>query len=322
VPAQTYAGLSNEQRSNYEKILLPRLLAKLVMFKDAQKGSIPAHSGTTTEWRAFASLPLATTPLTEGSPPSDSALSISKVTATVAQYGAWVKASDLLVHQGVDPVWAQIYDLLGENAGSTLHTKLVSVLAAGTTVRYVTQTSRTAITAANVMTVNDIRKAVRTLAAANVDRFPDGMYHALIHPNVAYDVMSDTSWKNPGEYNGGTFGGNSIVTGELDGVYGAKFMISTDAPVFAGEGASGVDVYGTLIYGPGWYGVRDLDANPVATPNADTQKGISVMAVPVGEATKDDPLAQFGVAGWKAEGFVTKVLQELRGVRVESAVTA
>ena len=317
---QTYAGLTNEQRVEYSKMLLPRALAKLVMFKDGMKGSIPAHSGLTTEWRAFAALPLATTPLTEGSPPSDSALSISKVTATVAQYGAWVKASDLLVHQGLDPVWSQIYLLLGENAGATLHTKLVSVLAAGTVVRYVGQTSRTAVTAANVMTVVELRKAMRTLAAANVQRFPDNTYHALIHPNVAYDIMSTTEWRNPNEYRG-DFGGNSIAAGELGTMYGIKFFESTDAPIFAGGGASGVDVYGTLIYGPGWYGIRDLAEQSTPSPDPNTQTGIKVTGVPVDTETKDDPLGQFGVAGWKAT-FVAKILQEFRGVRIESAATA
>jgi N4-gp56 family major capsid protein len=295
-------------------------LAKLVMFKDAMKGSIPANEGLTTEWRSWAALALATTPLTEGSPPSDSALSISKITATVAQYGAWVKASDLLVHQGIDPVWAQIYGLLGENAGESIHTKLVSVLAAGTVIRYVGQTSRTAVTATNIMTVVEVRKAMRTLAAANATRFPDNSYHALIHPNVAYDIMTDTAWRNPGEYRG-DFAGNSIAAGELGMLYGVKFMQSTDAPIFAGGGGGGIDVYGTLFYGDGWYGIRDLEAAPMPIPNADSQKGIAVTGVPVETETKDDPLGQFGVAGWKSS-FVSKILQEFRGCRVESAATA
>jgi N4-gp56 family major capsid protein len=317
---QTYAGLTALQRNAYEEMLLPRALATLVMFKDGMKGSIPANQGLTTEWRAFAALPLATTPLTEGSPPSDSALSISKITATVSQYGAWVKASDLLVHQGIDPVWSQIYTLLGENAGESLHTKLVSVLAAGTSVRYVGQTSRTAVTAANVMTVAEVRKAARTLAAANVRRFTDSTYHALVHPNVVYDIQNDTAWRNPNEYRG-NFAGNSIASGELGELYGVKFMASTDAPVFAGEGASGVDVYGTLFYGPGWFGIRDLAKQPTPSPDPNTQRGIKVTGVPVETETKDDPLGQFGVAGWKAS-FVAKILQEFRGVRVESAATA
>lgn len=292
------------------------------MFKDAQKGNIPANQGLVMQWRAWAALPLATTPLTEGSPPSDSALSISTVSATIAQYGAWVKASDLLVHQGIDPVWAQIYDLLGENAGESIHTKLVSVLAAGTVVRYVSQTSRTAVTAANIMTVVELRKGMRTLAAANAKRFPDNTYHCLIHPNVAYDVMTDTAWRNPGEYAGGSgFGNNSIQYGELGRLYGITFFQSTDAPLFGGGGASGVDVYGTLIYGPGWFGTVSLEAEAMPMPNAETQKGIQVTGVPVETETKDDPLGQFGVAGWKAN-FVSVILQQFRACRIESAATS
>lgn len=318
---QTYSGLSAEQRNSYEKVLLPRALAKLVMFKDGQPGSIPEHEGLTTEWRLWASLPLATTALTEGTAPPDSALSVSKVTATVAQYGAWVKASDLLAHQGIDAVWSQIYGLLGENAGATLHTKLVSVLAAGTNVRYVAGVAnRTAVTATHIMTVTEIRKAVRTLAAANIPRFPDNSYHALIHPRVSYDLMADSAWRNPNEYRG-DFGANSITYGELGMIYGTKFIESTDAPLFTGGGGGGIDVYGTIVYGPGYYGIRDLAGQSTPSPDPRTQKGISVSGVPVDTETKDDPLGQFGVAGWKAT-HVTKILQETFGVRVESAVSA
>ena len=316
---QTYAALTNLQRNAYERMLLPRALANLVMLKDAEKGSVPKNSGLTTEWRAWAALSLATTALTEGTAPADSALSISKVTATVAQYGAWVKASDLLVHQGIDPVWAQIYKLLGEQAGASLHTKLVSIVAAGTNVRYVGQTSRTAVTAANIMTVAEIRKAVRTLRAANTARFPDGFYHAIIHPNVAYDIMSDTAWRNPNEYRG-DFSSNSIASGELGSIYGVKFFESTDAPIFAAGGGGGIDVYGTLIYGPGWFGSRDLEAQPQASVDPQTQLGIRVTGVPVDTETKDDPLGQFGVAGWKTTA-VFVILQQFRGVRIESSAT-
>lgn len=291
------------------------------MFKDGQNGSIPANQGLISEWRAWASLPLATTALTEGTAPADSALTITKVTATVAQYGAYVKASDLLVHQGIDPVWAQIYGLLGENAGATLHTKLVAVLAAGTNVRYVAGVAnRTAVTATHIMTVTEIRKAVRTLASANIPRFADNTFHALVHPRVSYDLMADSAWRNPNEYRG-DFASNSIAYGELGMLYGTKFIESTDAPLFAAGGGGSIDVYGTIIYGPGYYGIRDLAAKPTPNPDPRTQKGISVSGVPVEQETKDDPLGQFGVAGWKA-AFVCKILQETFGVRVESAVSA
>lgn len=318
---QTYASLTAEQRVAYEKVLLPRALSKLVMFKDADKGSIPANQGLQTEWRLWSSLPLATTPLTEGTAPADSALTVTKVTAVVQQFGAFVKASDLFVHQSIDPVWAQIYGLLGENAGKTLHTVLVSKLAAGPSVRYVAGVAnRSLVTASNIVTVTEVRKMVRTLAALDIPRFDDNTYHALIHPRVSFDVMADQAWRNPNEYRG-DFGANSITYGELGMLYGVKFIESTDAPVFTGTGGGGIDVYGTIFYGKGFYGIRDLAAAPTATPDARTQKGISVSGVPVETETKDDPLGQFGVAGWKSS-FVAVILQSTFGWRLESAVSA
>jgi N4-gp56 family major capsid protein len=85
VAVQTYGGLTAQQRSFYEMTLLERLLPERVMLDQGLKASIPKHQGLQAQWRFWASLALATTPLTEGSPPSDSALSITTVTATIAQ---------------------------------------------------------------------------------------------------------------------------------------------------------------------------------------------------------------------------------------------
>lgn len=322
---QTYGSLSALQRTAYEKITLQRALPKLLMFKDGLKGSVPKNSGLTVQWRAWAAMALATTALTEGTPPADTALSVSTVTATVLQYGAWTKASDLLAHQGIDPTWTNIYQLLGEQSGQTLHTVLVNVLAAGTNVRYAAgRVSRVTVAAGDNLTVAEIRKARRTLAAANASRFPDGFYHALVHPNATFDIQSDTAWLNPGQYGAGKWAnpeGGNIVTGEIGALYGVKFFESTDAPVFAAGGAGGIDVYGTLIYGPGWYGIRDLEAQKMPGVDPETNLGIRVTGVDVDVPTKDDALGQFGVAGWKC-AFISKILQQFRGVRIEHAVTA
>jgi N4-gp56 family major capsid protein len=96
------------------------------------------------EWRVYggsavattgAGLALATTALTEGVPPTESQITVAKVTKAVQQFGAFVKLSDLLVHQGIDPIWAEAFAMLGEQAGQTLHTLLMNDLAGGTNVR-------------------------------------------------------------------------------------------------------------------------------------------------------------------------------------------
>ena len=47
----------------------------------------------------------------------------------------------------------------------------------------------------NYLTVEAVRKAVRTLKAQNAEPYEDGYYVAIIHPNVTHDLMSDPDWE-------------------------------------------------------------------------------------------------------------------------------
>jgi N4-gp56 family major capsid protein len=172
------------------------------------------------------------------------------------------------------------------------------------------------------MTSAEIREAVRTLRRAKVPTFSDGFYHGLIHPDVEYDMMNDADWKTMSQYNGGTASGqNSLIKSSIGDYLGVRWQTSTDAPIFVDAGVGGtVEVYGTFIYGPRWYGTVDLAAYPMPTVNPQNQRGMRVTGVPVDTETKDDPLGQYGVAGWKTS-YGAAVLQNFRGLRIESAAT-
>lgn len=323
---QTLGGLSVQQRSFYSMVLLKRFLPNVCMIGEGRKDSIARRQGRTIEWRFLDSFPRATTPLTEGTPPSDTAQNWTKVTATIAQYGAWTKMSDLLIHQGIDPVWTEASEALGENAGQTVHTVLINVLAAGTNVRYADAVAnRASVAAANVYDAAEVRRARRILAGAKVRGYSDG-FHALIHPHVMELLTADATVEKVAQYGAGgrsKDGAVDLLAGEVMRYGGFKYMESTDAPIFAGEGASGIDVYGTLHYGPDWFGETDLAAAPIGTANAETNKlsGVQVIGIPLDQRDRADPLGQYGVIGWKT-WFVATILQQARGVRVESSAAA
>lgn len=329
---QTYASLSDAQRNAYNMVLLERAYPYTPMFKDGVKATISEHQGTTMEWRIYGSavgttladagagLPLATTALTEGVAPAETQIAVTKISKAVQQFGAWSKLSDLLVHQGIDPIWTELYEMLGEQAGQTLHTLLINDIAGGTNIQYAgtTATTRATLAAGDKMTSAEIREGVRSLRRAKTPTFPDGFYHGLLHPDIEYDLMNDTDWKTISQYNGGTASGsNSLIKSSIGDYLGVRWMTSTDAPKFS----STVPVYGTLIYGPRWYGTVELGAYPTPTVNTQNQRGMRVTGVPVDTETKDDPLGQFGVAGWKTS-YGGKILQQWRGVRIETAATA
>lgn len=328
----TYSGMSAQQRSAYNKVLLARAKPYTPGFRDARKSRIATREGTTMEWRilggaavatAGSGLALATTALTEGVPPSETAVTAAKITKAVLQYGAFIKASDLAVSQSIDRVWSEFFSLLGEQAGQTLHTLLMNDLAGGTNIQYASSaTSRVTVGAAMTINGAEIREAVRTLERAKAPRWGgDGMYHGVMHPDVAYDLRADADFKNSMIYNGGAMGGgNSMLSNQLQDWLGVRWLITTDAPAFGNVGAGGAPVFGTLVYGPDWYGTVDLEAQPMGTIDNDGESSLRIMAVPVEQETKDDPLGQFGTAGWKCS-YAAKILQEFRGVRIESSAT-
>lgn len=322
----TLSSMTNQQRTHYSMILLARLLPSIPMHGQGMKGSIARGQGTTIQWRYLAPFARATTPLTEGSPPSESAMVWSKVEATTAQYGAWTKISDIAMTQAIDPQVAAATAAFGENAGQTLHTVLINILAAGTNIRYADAVAgRSSVATSNVLDAAEIRRARRILTGGNAKAYSDG-YHALVHPFAMENLNADTTIEKVAQYGSGGVskqGGVDLLKGVVMTYGGFQFMESTDAPVFAGAGSSAADVYGALFFGPDWFGEVDLAASPVGSANAETNKmsGIQPIVIPADSDDKADPLNQYGVVGWKGS-YVAKILQQDRGLRVEHGVAA
>lgn len=326
----TYEGLSNEQRTFYVLTLIKRLLPYLPLFEDAQKMTIPEHTGGFAsgqiQFRKFNALtvPDSPTALAEGVAPNDQSLTVSTVTTYLRQYGGWIKVSDIAATASIDQVMTQAMEVLGESAGQTLHRLIVNELnsGAGTTVRPAGETADSALTSAHILNSTVIKRAVRTLRAANVPTFSDGRYHAVIHPYQAYDLQSDSQWRNVAEYVGGKAQGSgpNILTGEIGEIHGVRFRESTHLPTSTG-GSGGASVYSAFMYGPDAYGVFDFKSQAVGNINAETNRGISIHMEPVNKPTKDDPLGQYGFVSWKA-AFAVKTIDSNRLIRIATGAGA
>ncbi len=60
----------------------------------------------------------------------------------------------------------------------------------------------------------------------------DGKYIAIIHPSVAYDLRSSEAWIEAHKYAGLT----ELFTGEIGELHGVRFIETTEAKIFNGEG--------------------------------------------------------------------------------------
>lgn len=309
MPVQTTntAGLSPTMQTYYDKKLLARLLPELFHLKFAQKRPIPKNGGKTINFRQFTALPLATTALTEGVKPAGNALTMTQKTGTVAQYGDYIEISDVLDMTAIDPVLDETADLLGEQSAQTLDVIARDVLVAGTSVQYANgRASRITVAAGDNLTVNEIRKAKRTLKRANVKPVEGGDYIAIVEPGAVYDLQSDAKWEEVSKY----AGGKQIFDGEVGRLYGVRFIETSFAKKFAGAGAAGVDVYATLVFGKDFYGMVDIESSGA----------VKNIIKPHGSAGTADPLNQIATSGWKALFTVVR-LEELAAVRIEHTVS-
>ncbi len=329
-----------QQQNIYNLTLIKRMLPYLPLYEDFQLRHLSDHQGgfgtNVIKFRKFTALAtpgaagadityanLGTTPLTEGTNPEGLSITTTEIATTLGQYGNWLKLTDIAATASIDDVVKESMSLLAENAGQTIHKVMMNVLVAGATTNVTYGGSATGIndlTNADVLTSSVIKKAVRTLRAANVPTFPDGYYRGLISPYQAYDLMADSLWQDVAKYGGGLAanGGIDLLKGEIGRMHGVRFRETNTVLPVANTGP--YNTYSGFIYGPDALGAFDLKSQAVGNVDTKSNMGISVHYVPVNMPTKDDPLRLYGILGWKA-AFCAIVLDPLRINKIITGAT-
>ena len=296
----TESGLSAENKTFYDMTLIDEAGPNLVHDQFAQKRPIPANGGKKIEFRKFAALPKATAPLTEGVTPGGKKLQVTTVDAEVAQYGDYIMQSDVLELTAIDNTIVEATKILGRQAGMTLDTITRNVMHTGTNVYYAPKGDGTPVTSREELddscrlTVALVKRIVAFLRANNAPRI-NGDYVAIIHPYVAYDLMSDPEWIEAHKY----ATPENIYEGEIGKVAGVRFVETSEAKVYEGG------VFGCLFLGDGAYGVTEV-----------TGGGLETIIKQKGSAGTADPLDQRSSIGWKALR-TAQILVEPYMVRVE-----
>ena len=162
----TASGMSVEMKTFYDRNLIENAEPELVHDQWAQTRNIPKNGGKTIEFRKYDQLPKAMTPLTEGVTPTGKEMNVTKIEATVKQYGDFIELSDLLILTAIDNNIVEATTLIGSQAGRTLDTISREVLAAGTNVQYAEGqvTSRAALTPEMKLTVKALASSFRSNA--------------------------------------------------------------------------------------------------------------------------------------------------------------
>ena len=258
---------------------------------------VPARfvKGTNTlRYARYADLAVSTATLTEGTAPTDDALTISSEYFTAAQYGATVAISDLanldsphdLISIAAERVAYKAVRSMDHLVRDVIHStaQTAAVFGATASATLTQNTANSAVAAAGLLSGSFVKQMVTRLKAANVPQFADGTYRCIIHPAQEYDLVSDTSvngWIESRKYVDNT----NLLTGEIGMFAGVRFIVSSDAKVYATAGASSGNVYNALFLGPDSYAIGD------------SQTLQSYFVAPGGDHS--DPLAQKALVGYK-----------------------
>lgn len=321
--ATTKTQIPDEVNNFYDRTLLFRAVPLFVHNRWAQIRDIPRKAGTLTiKFRRYGNLTAATTALSEGITPTGSQLSVTDITATVAQYGDYITVTDVVDFSSQDAALMEAAEILGDQAGDTLDQLTRNVIAAGTNVYYAGSghTLRSQVAAGELITDTLIKKTVRLLknnkarritkmvnATTGYNTTPlNASYVGLCHPNTTYDLKAITGWTPIEKYSST----NGVMEGEVGKYDEVRFVESPNCKVFAGEGASSIDVYATLVFGSDAYGTTRISG-----------EALKNIVKPLGSAGSADPLDQRATSGWKAT-FVAKILNDAFLVRIEHAVSA
>ena len=296
--------LSPEMKTFYDKNLIRLAEPELVHDQFGQKRPIPGGNGKVIEFRKFNALPSvpADRILDEGITPNGQFYGVTAITAKIEQYGGYITLSDMLNLTAYDNNMQEVMKLLASQAGQVSDKITRDILAAGTNVSYAgTAAARTDLTSSSVLTIEDIKKAVRKLKRVNAKTI-NGSYVAIVHPDVAYDLMQDSEWIDANQY----AGSGAIFNGEIGKMYGVRFVETTMAKIVK---PSTLPIYCTLVLAENAFGVTSINNG-----------GIETIVKQLGSGGTSDPLNQRSTVGWKLNK-VAKILEESYMVRIESAAS-
>jgi len=322
-----YGDISPRTAAYASKQLLERAIPFLVIEQFGQAKPLPTNSSKTMKFRRYNSLAFTPKVLSEGVTPDATSLTVSDITATLAQVGDRITVSDVITDTHEDPVLSEASDVLSEQAANMVEAVRFGIIKAGTNVFFANGSARTDVNTAVSLTMQ--RKITRALknqnakkvtkvvaASANYNTSPvQACYVGMCHPNLEADIRS-----MPGFVSVEHYGQITPFPSEIGKVEDVRYVTSTifepwedaggDKGTMLSTTGTKADVYPIIYVGADAYGLIALKGKYAVIP-------MVVNAKP----SDSDPMAQRSHVSWKTMQTAV-ILNDLWMARAEVAVSA
>jgi N4-gp56 family major capsid protein len=218
---------------------LLELAKRAVVFQQlGSKAKMPAGEGKTFQFNRYNRLALPRVALTEGTDPSSSSMSLTTVSATADQWGAYIELSDVAILTIKHPLLKVAIELLGYQAAELVDREIINVLLAGTSVSFggaITVRSSLATASTDSLSDSVVQKAVARLRNRGAHPYEGSHYVGVLDPSMEQDVSqsSNSAFTSAASYSNI----KALFNGEIGIWRGVRWMTSNFIPVLEGLAA-------------------------------------------------------------------------------------
>lgn len=305
---------------------------QLTLDKFAQLITVPKNKSETLKWRRLVPFAVSMDQLVEGVTPSPTGVTYEDVTSVLAEYGAWIPFSNILIETHEDDNLRQFTIGASEQASLTKERILWTVITSGTNVVYSgAATSRATVQAP--LDLGDLQLCTRFLKASMAKPITKiitasekiatqpvaGGYVGIGHTNLEADIRNISGFVPREQYADSS---KLLHDMEIGKVQDIRIILLPHLPYYAGAGSgtttgvlftgANVDVYPLVIFGQDAFAATALKGMDSVNVWVKTPKG--------GESY-EDPLGQRGFVAWRM-WYSGVRLNEAWMIRLECAATA
>ncbi len=234
---QTSATFADSVRAHLAKQTLA-IAKKKMAFWQIGDALTDLSGGMGKVWKGvrYERIPKPLAPLTEGTTPAGSSMSITPVTGIAEQWGRYVTLTDVGLLTVTHPIMVKANELLGKNAAETIDTETQRVLQYGSQVYFPgTVTARSGLNAmaTHKLTHATILKAVSWLDDRGADTFDGSSYLGVVDPLVANDFTQDSTFVAAAQYSAV----NKLFNNEIGTWAGVRWIKSNHVQRYTTLGA-------------------------------------------------------------------------------------
>lgn len=259
----------------YNRTGLDQLRQMNRFYELCEPDMLPKRNGKVVQWFRYSLFGANTTPHAEGTVGTSLTLGSSTVSATMQEYGDFVSLSSFLIDTAIDPIVDNAADQIGYRAAISVDSI--------TRTEFDANTSTVDNSLGAAFTATDLRAAVARLKAINVRPKSDGLFRAVIHPYITFDLQADNTaggWIDLMKY----ADPSAALMGEVGKCGGCRILETTNVNT---TGSSPDVLYDSYVVGKGAVGAVDLQGSGPSKVTDPSNQAFNINVIPGGPSQAD-----------------------------------